>query len=83
MLTKMKNAWGRWHKDVPEDDRPNVNPSFHAGFEAAHDLLMPLLEKAAPHVYASAGANHMLDGFKPRRRPIDELVEQIKAVISD
>lgn len=30
---------------------------------------------------ACAEAEHMLDGFNPKRRPIDELVERIKAVM--
>ena len=43
--------------------------------------LQALLEMSSIHVFASAGAEHMLDGFKPKRRPIDELVERIKAVM--
>ena len=45
--------------------------------------LQALLEMSAPHVFASAGAAHLTDGFKPRRHPIDELVERIKTVIPD
>jgi len=45
--------------------------------------LQALLEMSAPHVFASAGAAHLTDGFRPRRHPIDELVERIKAVIPD
>jgi len=81
MLAEMENAWNKWHEDISETDRPGINPSFQEGFEAAHDLLMPLLEMAAPHVYASAGAAHMMDGFKPKRIPIDEFVDRIKAVM--
>lgn len=81
LLQKMKNAWVDWHGDIDDEDVPSVNPSFQEGFEAAHDLLMPLLEMAAPHVYASAGAAHMLDGFRPKRIPIDELVDRIKDVV--
>lgn len=43
--------------------------------------LQALLEMAAPHVFASAGAAHMMDGFKPKRLPIDEFVERIKVVL--
>ncbi len=43
--------------------------------------LQALLEMSAPHVFASAGAAHMMDGFKPKRLPIDELVDRIKAVL--
>lgn len=78
---EMKKAWSKWHEDVSEADIPAINPLFQEGFEAAQDVLMPLLEMAAPHVYASAGAAHMLDGFKPKRLPIDELVERINAVL--
>ena len=46
--------------------------------------LQALLEMFAPHVFASADAAHiMMDGGIPRRHPIDELVERIKAVIPD
>lgn len=45
--------------------------------------LEQLLRRAAPHVYASASAEHMLDGFRSRRRAIDDLVEQIKAALAD
>ena len=45
--------------------------------------LQALLEMSAPHVFGSAGAAHLIDGFRPRRHPIDELVERIKAVIPD
>lgn len=81
MKAAMVKAWDEWHQDMSETDRPGTNPSFERGFGAAVDLLMPLLEMSAPHVFASAGAAHMMDGFKPKRLPIDELVERIKAVV--
>ena len=54
--------------------------SYEAGFNDCYDLLMPLLQQAATHVIASHGAEHMMDGFRPQKRPIDGLVEQIKRV---
>lgn len=45
------------------------------------DELQALIEMSAPHVFASAQAYHMVDGFRPKRHPIDELVERIKAVL--
>lgn len=81
LVEKMKGAWVDWHADIAPEDIPSVNPSFQEGYEAAHELLMPLLQMAAPHVYASAGAEHMLDGFKPKKLPIDELVNRIRDVV--
>lgn len=81
MNQKMKHAWLLWHGDMEEDDIPSVNASFKEGFEACHDILMPLLIESALHVMASHGAEHMLDGFRPQRRPIDDLVDKIKEVL--
>lgn len=77
-------AWNAWDKLCP---RPCPFPSddekigFSVGFTACHDLLMPLLIEAMPHVMASHGAEHMLDGFRPQRRPIDGLVERLREVM--
>lgn len=57
--------------------------AFKAGFILCHDLLMPLLIEAMPHVMGSHGADHLLDGFRPRRRPIDDLVERLQEVIGE
>ena len=46
------------------------------------DNLRRLLRLAAPHVEASAGASHLLDGFRPRVRPLDALVEEIRAALT-
>jgi len=81
MEIAMRDAWLYWHSDIDKDDIPQVNVSFYEGFYACHELLMPLLEMSAPHVFASAGAKHLTDGFRPRRHQIDELVDRIKAVI--
>lgn len=44
--------------------------------------LRTLLEMAQPFVAAQAGAEHMLEGFGPRkRRPIDALLERVNAAI--
>lgn len=40
--------------------------------------LKDLLAEAAPHVYSAAGAEHLLDGFKPQRRPLDDLAERVR-----
>ena len=45
--------------------------------------LRGLLKEASIHVYASASAEHMLDGFTPKPRPIDDLVGRIKSVLED
>jgi len=78
MEMAMRDAWIKSRGNLYE---PSYD--FRDGFESCHDLLMPLLEMSAPHVFASAGAAHLTDGFKLRRHPIDELVERIKAVIPD
>ena len=77
MIDAMTDCWKNLHKS------DNATQGFIEGFEACHDLLMPLLEMSAPHVFASAVSEHLTDGFRPRRHPIDELVERIKAVIPD
>lgn len=41
-----------------------------------------LLGVALPHVWASAEAEHMLDGFKRKPRPLDALVEEIRGVLN-
>ena len=78
----MLKAWRDWHGEE-DDDIPAINPSFKKGFNACAEILLPLLEKAYPHIKASAGAAHMLDGFHPRPHPLDETVKEIKQVISE
>lgn len=75
----MELTWKEWHGSTI-DGFPNVNISFEHGFNAACDKLIPLLEQSYSHVYGSAGAEHMLQGFRPCRLPIDDLVDSIKAV---
>jgi hypothetical protein len=40
-----------------------------------------LLDQCLPHIESQAGAEKMLDGFKPKKRPIDALVEEVKKAI--
>ncbi len=44
--------------------------------------LVPLIAEALPYVQATAEAEHLLDGFGPRKvLPMDELVKRMKEVI--
>ena len=55
-----------------------------AGIErlvAERKIHLGLLAEASIHVYSSADAEHMLDGFKPQKRPIDDLVGRIKTIL--
>jgi hypothetical protein len=45
--------------------------------------LLALLSECAIHVVASNGAEHMLDGFKPQKRPTDSLVKRLKTVLGE
>lgn len=40
--------------------------------------LKTLLAECAPHVIASHGALHMLEGFTPKPMPIDNLVKRMQ-----
>lgn len=77
----MEMSWRKWHHDIDADDVPAVNLCYEKGFIACHNILMPLLVEAALHVMASHGAEHMLDGFRPQHRKIDDLVDKIKEVL--
>lgn len=46
------------------------------------DNLRRLLRLALPHVEASAGASHLLDGFRPQVRTLDALVEEIRVAVT-
>lgn len=46
------------------------------------DNLRRLLRLALPHVEASSGAEHLLDGFRRQVRPLDALVEEIRAALT-
>ena len=43
--------------------------------------LSSLLTAALTHVEASAGAQHLLDGFRPQVRPLDALVQEIREAL--
>ena len=76
-MRRTMGEWALWDREIGS---AAVDPEYRRGFRACHDMLMPLLQQAATHVIASQGAEHMLDGFRPQKRPIDGLVEQIKRV---
>ena len=80
MKAAMDGFWRMRYADYQAEDVKAINADFREGFEACYDLLMPLLQRAATHVIASHGAEHMMDGFRPQKRPIDGLVKQIKRV---
>ena len=83
MRDEMKYAWIGMHGKIMDNTINAYDAGFEEGFEACHNLLMPLLEMSAAHVFASARTAHLTDGFRPHSHPIDELVERIKAVIPD
>ncbi|GEM_PF-1738741 len=37
----MREAWINWHEGFPEEDIPEVNPSFRMGFESACECIIP------------------------------------------
>ena len=43
--------------------------------------LIALLEECAPIVYAHAQGEHLLDGFRPQRRSVDDLVDRLNAAL--
>lgn len=42
-----------------------------------------LLSECAPHVFSAAEAEHLLDGFRPQRRPMDDLVARVRAALGN
>lgn len=40
--------------------------------------LLDLLRECAPHVFSAAEAEHLLDGFRPQRRPLDDLADRVR-----
>ena len=82
------NMQSQWDKHISEIDPLNgdctlIDDEVMLWANNRMNELQSLLEMSAPHVFASAGAAHMMDGFRPRRHPIDELVDRIKAMIPD
>jgi hypothetical protein len=79
----MKQSWADWHKGIDPEMIGSTNPLFEKGFSAAASVLLPLLKQCHPHVYGSHGALHMMDGFKPKPRPIDGLMAALEEVLHD
>jgi hypothetical protein len=75
----MRRSWAEYHGCCESNN--HLNTEYEVGFNAAVQMLVPLLQQAAPHVYASHNAEHMLDGFKPQPRKIDSLVWLLREVL--
>ena len=45
------------------------------------ERLHTLLSECAPHVFSAAEAEHLLDGFRPQRRPMDDLADRLRAAL--
>ena len=45
------------------------------------ERLRELMEECAPHVFSAAEAAHLLDGFRPQRRPLDDLADRVRAAL--
>ena len=69
---------GKWLNEQPSRE---IDRAALAEMCAQYDELQALVEFSAAHVKASAESAHMLDGFKRKRHPIDELVGRINAVL--
>lgn len=75
-----------WKKHIAEIDPMNgdctlINDDVLLWAENRMNELQALVEMSSAHVFASARTLHTMDGVKPKRLPIDELVERIKAVM--
>jgi len=82
------NMQSQWDKHISEIDPSNgdctlIDDEVIIWSDNRMNELQALLEMSAPHVFASAGAEHMLQGFYPKRLKIDDLVDRIKSVIPD
>jgi predicted transcriptional regulator len=53
-----------------------------AEIKAERDSLRALLTQCAPHVLASAEAEHLLDGFRRQARPLDDLANRVREVVA-
>lgn len=76
LLGKMNNAFDNslFSERMMYDD-------YEEGFEDACNLLIPILKKCYPYIYSQAAAEHMLDGFSPKKHGIDKLVKRIEEII--
>ncbi len=80
------NAWRRGEDERTFEESGLSATDIGVAITALVDeveTLRRLLRAAEPHVYASAGAAHMLDGFRPKRHPIDDLMDEIKDAIME
>ena len=59
----------------------HIENRLHDAIGQLHHVL-DLLDKALPHVKSSAQAEHLVDGFRPRHRPLDDMVKAIEEVLA-
>lgn len=69
-----------WQKYTVTRDVMVDAEAFNAGFISCHDLLMPLLIEAMPHV---TSADTLLDGYRWSKVADSLLVERLREVILD
>jgi len=84
-VTDPEGSLPLWMPWTNEEVRKRID-AVYAQVDALHTELArvrSLLGIALPHVEASAGADHMLDGFRPRRRPIDDDLDAIRAALAN
>lgn len=80
MRQEMRQSWLNGYSDNCMDyEVPIINHNFQEGFEACHDILMPLIIEAYPHVLGNYGAAYFTDS--PQLKKIDDLIERIEAVL--
>ena len=51
-------------------------------WSATNVELHQLLSECAPHVLSAAEAEHLIDGFRPQRRPLDDLADRVRAALA-
>lgn len=74
------NIWRRGTDESVPMIAPAVIGEAIDAMIAEVETLRALIRECAPIVIATAEAEHLLDGFGPRRkRPLDALAERIKA----
>lgn len=91
MHKKMCDAWVAYCEEVSgwkefsdvmecENTPPPSRLTFEMGFTACHDMLMPLLLEAMPHV---TSADTLLDGYRWSKVADSLFVERLREVIPD
>ena len=75
------NAWRRG-EIIPMPDPRSVGEAIDMAILELESLatLRALLAECAPIIVDTAKAEHLLDGFRPRRRRLDGLAERVQAV---